>query len=974
MESIQWQSFIKSCLDILRNGDSKYDGLKAINEFITLITLKLVEHRICEIDELLDAEDDKIRIGLDCKFTNLYVNYCINLNNENKITKAKQLFDLVYNYERVWTIDDEVDDNLNHISQTRIRNNELECIIHRFNKYTKNLNKLTDNIIDVKTLTSFTRDHCRDVQKLVIKIQETFGDVDIVNFTYDAFGEAYEKMIADELGNDSKRNGQYFTKRDLIKLIITELNIKDTDKCYDPACGTGGFLLGFANEHKTNKHFIENNIYGQEYLYEVYKTLNFNMLANNYDKSLKNITKGDSIRNNHYHESIKNKFDVCGANPPFGVSIDEMPKEYPINKIKNSVCCFLQHIYFSLKDGGRAGVIIDRGILNNGTDKKNSWEIKLRKFLLEKTSITKIINLPTGIFKHTNFSTSLIFFTKGQKTKEIKYIEGYYNNDDKGKSDKQMHLGKEYLLSIEQIKLKNYSLKFDDYFKEESNKQDTSGWLKLGDVCETNGGIKFKLEQLPTEHTSDYIYLRGQNLNDIKFRNTNYVYLRYYDKKFESYKINNGDLYYILVGTVGICGISNINAYLSGNICSLFNFEKYNFNKKFVMYYLIFNKPQVSSNAQPNISRETLKNFLIPNLTLSHQEEIVKFLDEIYEHAKIEDTLKYLKDKPIFNTLINRNYDDFKNIIFYQDNIKQLLFELSNIPKKKNLQIKSIFNSYQSVCENKKLGDIVEIQFGLRITKGKNEVSKDHSNAYPVYGGGDITFYTNNYNREGETIILSRFGVSPKCVRIINGKIFLNDSAMSINIINENKTNKNYIKYYLYYFQLHIYNNYTAGQGQQNTETNKLLREFNIPVPSLEIQEKIIKQIESLEDPLTHYNQYAKMLETELNNINEIISNMTILNNNNKELDNDKVEINDVLLDNNEDNNNEENINNEDLIVEDLIEEELIEDEEIEYKGKSYFLNNNNVYIKLDNGTKGPIYGIYKNGKVKKIKITEITI
>ena len=955
MDSIQWQSFIKSCLDILRNGDSKYDGLKAINEFITLITLKLVEHRICEIDELLDAEDDKIRIGLDCKFTNLYVNYCINLNNENKITKAKQLFDLVYNYERVWTIDDEVDDNLNHISQIRIRNNELECIIHRFNKYTKNLNKLTDNIIDVKTLTSFTSDHCRDVQKLVIKIQETFGDVDIVNFTYDAFGEAYEKMIADELGNDSKRNGQYFTKRDLIKLIITELNIKDTDKCYDPACGTGGFLLGFANEHKTNKHFIENNIYGQEYLYEVYKTLNFNMLANNYDKSLKNITKGDSIRNNHYHESIKNKFDVCGANPPFGVSIDEMPKEYPINKIKNSVCCFLQHIYFSLKDGGRSGVIIDRGILNNGTDKKNSWEIKLRKFLLEKTSITKIINLPTGIFKHTNFSTSVIFFTKGQKTKEIKYIEGYYNNEDKGKSDKQMHLGKEYLLSIEQIKLKNYSLKFDDYFKEESNKQNTSGWLKLGDVCE----ILTKSKHKAGDAINNGLYNFYTSSSIIKKSNFN-------DYPNESIIIGSGGNGSLFLDKNFSCSSHNFILSCSINIKFVYYFLKINFNKLYNLY---------KGGGLKNLSQVDLKNFLIPNLSESHQEEIVKFLDEIYEHAKIEDTLKYLKDKPIFNTLINRNYDDFKNIIFYQDNIKQLLFELSNIPKKKNLQIKSIFNSYQSVCENKKLGDIVEIK-------------KGNFNSGDMNNNGTIPFYTTSVNSpvgthdnytldELEYIIFAKDGgnkTNPLSLTsgiakswYVQGKTAF--ASHSIAFIPTNIKCK-YLYYYLTFYRTKLMSKAKYGSGLGYISL-KDINEFKIPVPSLEIQEEIIKRIESLEEPSSHYNQYAKILETELNNINEIISNMTILNNNiNDELDNDQCD------NNNNDIDEKESINEEVLIEEDLIEDEeqLIEDEEIEYKGKTYFLNNDNAYIKLDDGSKGPIYGTYKNGKVKKIKITEITI
>jgi len=954
MDSLQWQSFLKQCLDILRNGDSKYDGLKAINEFITLITLKLVEHRICEIDNELDSDDDKIRIGLDCKFTNLYDNYC-NYDStkiDDKLNKAKKLFDLLYNHERMWDVEDTLDNELNHVSQVKKRNNKLECVIHRFNKYTKELNKLTDNIIDVKTLTSFTKEHKLDVQKLVTKIQETFGDIDIENFTYDAFGDAYEKMITDELGNGSKRNGQYFTKRDLIKYIINELNIKDTDICYDPACGTGGFLLGFASKFKNNKNFIKNNIYGQEYLYEVYKTLNFNILANKYDKALKNISNDDSISNEYYHKKIKNKFDIVGANPPFGLSIETCPKEYPI-KVKNSVALFLQHIYFSLKDDGRAGIIIDRGILNNGTDKKNAWESKLRKFLLEKTSITKIINLPTGIFKHTNFATSVIFFTKGLQTTKIKYIEGYYKDEDKGKGDKIMYLYEEKILSINEIKNKNYSLKYDDYFKVVENKQNTSGWIKLGDVCELKRGKILTINQIKE---GLYPVISGGQ-KPMGFHN--------------EYNRNENTILMSQSGSYA----GYLSKYLDKVYASdCFSIEPLNnkINKNYLWYYLKCNQESIyklqHGNGQPHINTNDMMTFLIPNLSIEHQEEIIKFLDEIYETAKIEDTIKYLKDKPIFNLLIDKNYDGFKNIIFFQENIPKLIYELENIPKliyelenipkKKILQIQSIFKLYCNDVERvKKLGDICEIKFGTRITKGKNEINKDIPNAYPVYGGGDITFYTDSYNREGENIIISRFGVSPKCVRIINDKIFLNDSGMSIHILNEKITNKNYIKYYLYFNQLNIYNNYASGNAQKNMETEKLKKEFEIPIPSIKKQEEIVNKIEELEKETSHYNQYAKILQTELNNINEIISIMTIKSKNDSEQINkleelENIEENIDIISNNSDNQSEEN-NNEQFI---------------EYKNKTYILENDKIYKINENGYKAEQYGNLINGKVKKIK------
>ena len=104
MDSTQWYAFLTSCLDILRNGDSKFDGIKAINEFLSLITLKMVEKRIRDKKEGNENYDDeKIRIGLDCKMTYLHDNYCKQEHLKDG-RKANELFDLLYNINRVWTL------------------------------------------------------------------------------------------------------------------------------------------------------------------------------------------------------------------------------------------------------------------------------------------------------------------------------------------------------------------------------------------------------------------------------------------------------------------------------------------------------------------------------------------------------------------------------------------------------------------------------------------------------------------------------------------------------------------------------------------------------------------------------------------------------------------------------------------------------------------------------------------------------
>ena len=881
MDSTQWQAFIKSCLDILRNGQSKFDGLKAINEFITLITLKLVENRISDLneDDINDSDDNDIKIGLDCKMTYLYNTYCkANKSDEQKDLdrKTNDLFDLLYNINRNYDIEDEIDDNLKHVGQVRKINNKKECIIVRFNKYTQQLNKLTDNINDFKTITSFDKSHSTDVQKLIIKINETFDNIDMNTFNYDAFGNAYEKIIADELGNNSKRNGQYFTKRELIGLIINELDIKPNHLCYDPACGTGGFLLSFANKFKDNNNFIKNNIYGREYLYEVYKILNFNILANNCDKALQNITNGDSIRDDYYHKQVLNKFDIVGANPPFGVSIDKIPKDYPI-KVKNSVACFLQHIYFSLKEGGKAGIIIDRGILNNGTDKKNCWEGKLRKFLLEKTNIYKIINLPSGIFKHTNFATSVVFFVKGTPTKEVKYIEGYFKKEDKGKGDKKLFLSEEKVINIKDIIDKNYSLKYDDYFKEEVviQEEEQDKWIKLGDVCNLNKG---KILPIAKMINGEYPVIGGGQKPSGHHNE--------YNRKENCILISGSGSY------AGL--ISRYPSKIWASDCfSIETKDKKLLNEDYLYYYLKFNQDNIyklqHGQGQPHVNTNDMINLLIPNLSIDHQQEIVQLLDEIYTDVNIDETIKYYKNNPIFNLLIEKKYEDFKDVIDYLPRLNFITSELDNIKKYKNMMVRSIFNKYRNDCETKKLGEIIVIKNykSVKIEKSSN------TGKYPFYNCSILGhLWSDEYQYEDDVLLMNKTNGTGKC------RIYHNNGKFSISggvIVFKTSNNKFFEKLLNYNSKL-ISDKFKGGDKKNiNLEDFKSIQFL---IPPIEKQQEIINIIENIENNDSHYNKYSKILKEELDNIMEIVSNMSILSNNNiLELDENIINDTDLEVD-----------------------------------------------------------------------------
>jgi type I restriction enzyme S subunit len=129
-----------------------------------------------------------------------------------------------------------------------------------------------------------------------------------------------------------------------------------------------------------------------------------------------------------------------------------------------------------------------------------------------------------------------------------------------------------------------------------------------------------------------------------------------------------------------------------------------------------------------------------------------------------------------------------------------------------------------------KLGDIAEIKYGTRIVKPKNKDKKE-GNIIPVYGGGNITFYTNKSNRNNGTLVVSRYALSKECIRIIRGDFYLNDSGMSLHV--KNTYNQNYLNYFMINkkTQAKLLKDYTRGSIQNNVDLNAF-RTIQIPVPN----------------------------------------------------------------------------------------------------------------------------------------------
>jgi len=175
-----------------------------------------------------------------------------------------------------------------------------------------------------------------------------------------------------------------------------------------------------------------------------------------------------------------------------------------------------------------------------------------------------------------------------------------------------------------------------------------------------------------------------------------------------------------------------------------------------------------------------------------------------------------------------------------------------NLSSDRYVETTEVTNKYSMI----RLGDIIKINFGKRITKREKK-----GTIYPVYGGGGESFKTNDFNRENEYVI-SRFAMSENCVRFVKGKFWMLDSGGTFSINKEylNRLDKKFIGNTLLNIQNDIYG---CGRGvaQKNLD-NDYFYEIKIPIPPIEIQQKIVAEL----DDYQHIIDGAKSIISEHEN------------------------------------------------------------------------------------------------------------
>ena len=354
--------------------------------------------------------------------------------------------------------------------------------------------RLFDALSVFVTETNKRSDFCRAlIDKLVaFSFEEAFSQ------KYDFFAAVFEYLIKD-YNKDFGKYGEYYTPHS-IATIIAQIMVPDGAEnvnVYDPAAGSGTLVLALA-------HAIgENNctIYTQDISQKSNEFLRLNLILNNLVHSLGNVVHGDTLLQPEHLNKQKNglaKFDYIVSNPPFNVDFSDnrdtlagenykerfwagVPKVPKKDKKKMEIyLLFLQHIIYSMKDDGRAAVVVPTGFLTAKTGIPKA----IRKKLVDKNWVTGAISMPANIFANTTTSVSVLFLDKGKTDDQVFLMEANRLGDKVRIDDIQRtvlsetdklkivntfrtHSEEEKFtisVSCEQMKSKNYSFSAGQYF------------------------------------------------------------------------------------------------------------------------------------------------------------------------------------------------------------------------------------------------------------------------------------------------------------------------------------------------------------------------------------------------------------------------------------------------------------------------------------------------------------------------------
>lgn len=289
-----------------------------------------------------------------------------------------------------------------------------------FDKITNVNSPKLDKIFDDLDFANKDRFPNETIQRLVNHFsQYNFGSNYISS---DLLGDAYEYLIKQFAADAGKKGGEFYTPREVERIIIGIVKPHQKDHVYDPTVGSGGFLLEAYNylKDKSSEQVARTlYFYGQEINISTFAIAKINMFLHGLDSS--DIRRGDTLANPQFLNNLGNlqTFDIVVANPPYSIKDWEFElfkndkygrtQEYELPPQKNADYAFVLHILKSLNVNGRAGVVLPHGVLFRGGS-----EGRIREQIIKNDLLEAVIGLPPKLFYGAGISAVILIFNRNK--------------------------------------------------------------------------------------------------------------------------------------------------------------------------------------------------------------------------------------------------------------------------------------------------------------------------------------------------------------------------------------------------------------------------------------------------------------------------------------------------------------------------------------------------------------------------------
>lgn len=240
------------------------------------------------------------------------------------------------------------------------------------------------------------------------------------------FGDIYEQILRDLQGAGNA--GEFYTPRAATQFAVDMVAPRLGETVLDPACGTGGFLTAAFEHMRTQADTSEQladlkaSIRGVEKKALPHLLGTTNLMLHGVE--VPQVRHGNTLARPLRDYGPKDQVDVIVTNPPFGgMEEDGIENNFPAEfRTRETADLFLVLVMELLRDGGRAAIVLPDGTLFG-----EGIKTRIKKRLLEECNLHTIVRLPKGVFApYTTIKTNILFFTKGEPTKDVWFYEHPY--------------------------------------------------------------------------------------------------------------------------------------------------------------------------------------------------------------------------------------------------------------------------------------------------------------------------------------------------------------------------------------------------------------------------------------------------------------------------------------------------------------------------------------------------------------------